>query len=131
VGLPAGGEDDARRFYGDGLDMTEIPKPAALAGRGGVWFRAEGGAEVHLGVEDPHVPPQRAHPALAVDTEAELEALGERLAELGYHVDWSQRHNAGTFQRFHVRDPFGNRVEVVWALPAVDSPVSQPAIWSA
>jgi len=114
VGMPAGGEDAARAFYADALGLVEVAKPAELAGRGGVWFRSPGGAEIHLGVEDPHLPPQKAHPALAVDTEAELEALGEKLAALGHDVDWSQRHNADTFQRFHLRDPFGNRLEIVW-----------------
>ena len=46
--------------------------------------------------------------------EAELEAIGAKLARHGFDVDWSQRHNADGFQRFHVRDPFGNRVEIVW-----------------
>lgn len=117
VGIPAGGEDAGRRFYAEGLGLTEVAKPAELAARGGAWFRSPEGAEIHLGVErDPH-PPERAHPALAVDTEARLEELGARLAALGYDVDWSQRHNAATFERFHVHDPFGNRIEVVWPTP--------------
>lgn len=117
VGIPAGGEDEARRFYRDGLGLTEIDKPPELAGRGGTWFRSDGGAEIHLGVEADPRPPERAHPALAVDGTAELEALGARLTDLGFEVDWSQRHNAvtesGGFERFHTHDPFGNRVEVV------------------
>jgi len=124
VGLPAGGEDEARRFYGEGLGLAEIPKPPELARRGGAWFGSPGGAEIHLGVEDPHIPPARAHPALAVESEAELEELGQRLADMGYDVDWSQRHNASRFQRFHVLDPFGNRVEVVWPAPLIDPWVS-------
>lgn len=112
VGIPAGGEDAGRRFYRDGLGLTEVGKPAELAVRGGAWFR-DGGAEVHLGVEADPRPPERAHLALAVDSTAELEGLAVRLAGLGYDVDWSQRHNAGWFERFHVHDPFGNRVEVV------------------
>lgn len=114
VGMPAGNEDEARTFYADGLGLTEVPKPAELAKRGGAWFRSPGGAEIHLGVEDPHRPQAKAHPALAVETEAGLEAMGARLADLGFDVDWSQRYNAEGFQRFHVRDPFGNRVEIVW-----------------
>jgi len=114
VGMPAGREDDARAFYADALGLVEVEKPAELAKRGGAWFRSPGGAEIHLGVEDPHLPPQKAHPALALDTEAELEALGEKLAALGYDVDWTQRYNADAFQRFHVHDPFGNRLELVW-----------------
>ncbi|MEU4453132.1 VOC family protein [Nocardioides sp. NPDC023903] len=114
VGMPTGHEDEARTFYADGLGLTEVPKPAELAKRGGAWFRSPGGAEIHLGVEDPHRPQAKAHPALAVETEADLEATGARLARLGFDVDWSQRHNADGFERFHVRDPFGNRVEIVW-----------------
>jgi catechol 2,3-dioxygenase-like lactoylglutathione lyase family enzyme len=114
VGCPAGGEEEGRRFYRDGLGLTEVPKPAELARRGGAWFRSPGGAEIHLGVEDPHRPAQRAHPALAVDTEAELEELAERLTRLGYVVDWSQRYNAEEFQRFHVHDPYNNRLEILY-----------------
>lgn len=114
VGIPAGGEDAGRRFYADGLGLTEIAKPTELATRGGAWFRSPEGAEIHLGVERDPRPPERAHPALAVASEVELEALGARLVAMGYDVDWSQRHNAETFQRFHVHDPFGNRVEIVW-----------------
>ncbi len=112
VGMPAGGEAEARRFYGDGLGLTEIEKPAELAKRGGAWFRS-GEAEIHLGVEREHRAPERAHPALALDTVAELEALAAHLADRGFEVDFSQRYNAETFERFHVRDPFGNRVEIV------------------
>ena len=113
VGIPGGGEDEGRRFYRDGLGFAEIDKPVELARRGGAWFRSDGGAEIHLGVEADLRPPERAHPALAVDSTAELEALAARLEALGYDVDWSQRHNAERFERFHTRDPFGNRVEVV------------------
>lgn len=113
VSIPAGGEDDGRRFYRDGLGMSEVAKPAELAARGGAWFRSAGGAEIHLGVEEGFAPARKAHPALAVDSVEELESLGARLQEAGFEVDWSQRHNADTFERFHTFDPFGNRVEVV------------------
>jgi catechol 2,3-dioxygenase-like lactoylglutathione lyase family enzyme len=117
VGIPAGGEEAGRRFYRDGLGLVEVDKPAGLAGRGGAWFRSGGGAEIHLGVETDPRPPQRAHPALAVESTADLEALAARLERLGFVVDWSQRDNAvsgrGGFERFHTHDPFGNRIEVV------------------
>jgi len=116
VSIPPGGEAEARRFYAEALGLAEIPKPAALTARGGVWLRGAGGAEVHLGVEEPFVPAAKAHPALAVDTTEELEAVAERLAGYGFAPDWSQRHNTETFERFHVLDPFGNRVEVVHPL---------------
>lgn len=67
VACPAGGEDAVRRFYGDGLGLTEVPKPSALAARGGCWFRGydEDGrtvAEIHVGVEEPFTPARKAHP---------------------------------------------------------------------
>lgn len=112
---PAGGEDQGRRFLVDGLGFAEIPKPAELAKRGGAWFRHAGGAEIHLGIDDP-VPGRKAHPALEVETTTELERLAAHLGALGYDVDWSQRHDAETFERFYTRDPFGNRVEVLHVL---------------
>lgn len=115
VSCPEGGEDQGRRFYVDGLGFSEIAKPAELAARGGAWFRHAGGAEIHLGIEAP-LTGRKAHPAVEVDTAAELDRLAAHLQSLGYEVDWSQRHNAGWFERFHTHDPFGNRVEVVHVL---------------
>lgn len=118
VACPPGGEDAARRFYADGLGMTEVPKPEELAGRGGAWFRAYDdrglvGAEVHVGVEEPFAPARKAHPALLLDSVADLEAAAGRLAGLGFDVDWRERHTFPGHQRFHVFDGAGNRVEVM------------------
>lgn len=120
VACPPGGEDEARRFWRDGLGMSEVPKPADLAGRGGCWFRAgsggaggPGGAEVHVGVEDPFVPARKAHPALLVGDARELERLGASLEAAGFAVDWTERHTFAAYQRFHTRDAHGNRVEVL------------------
>ncbi|GGO72329.1 VOC family protein [Nocardioides deserti] len=115
VACPPGGEDEARRFWRDGLGMTEVPKPAGLAGRGGCWFRTagEGGAEIHVGVEDPFVPARKAHPALLVGDAAELERLAASLEAAGFTADWSERHTFAAYQRFHTRDAHGNRVEVL------------------
>ena len=118
VACPPGGEDDARRFYGEGLGLTEVPKPAVLAGRGGAWFRsydAEGAvvAELHVGVEDPFAPARKAHPAFLLGTVLEVEAVAARLVALGFVVDLAERHTFPGFQRFHAHDPAGNRVEVL------------------
>jgi catechol 2,3-dioxygenase-like lactoylglutathione lyase family enzyme len=115
LSCPAGSEDQGRHFYVQGLGFSEIAKPAALATRGGAWFRHQGGAEIHLGIEEP-VPGRKAHPAIEVDSAAELEQLGAHLESIGYQVDWSQRYNAEWFERFHTHDPHGNRVEVVHVL---------------
>ena len=118
VACPTGGEDEARRFYAHGLGMTEVDKPTALAARGGCWFRAyddQGSvaAEIHIGVEDRFIATTKAHPALLLDDEGELEKVAEKLAGLGFEVDWSQRHSLEDLQRFHTRDAHGNRVEVL------------------
>ena len=118
VSLPAGAEDEARRFYGEALGLTEVAKPPALAGRGGCWFRAvdvdgQVTAEIHLGVDEPFAAQRKAHPALVLDGLLDLEALGERVAGLGYDVSWAERHTFEGFERFHCRDGFGNRVEVM------------------
>ncbi|MFC0673631.1 VOC family protein [Brachybacterium hainanense] len=117
ISMPAGCEAEARRFYSGGLGLVEVPKPQDLAGRGGCWFRAPDAdrvlAEIHLGVEDPFAPARKAHPALLVDSAAELEALGARLAGAGHEVSWAERHTFAGFERFHCRDPFGNRIEIL------------------
>lgn len=117
VSIPQGGESNARRFYGEALGLTEVPKPPSLAGRGGCWFRAfDGGcvtAEIHLGVDSPFVPAKKAHPALVLDSVAELEELGSRVEARGFEVSWADRHTFEGYERFHCKDPFGNRVEIL------------------
>jgi len=118
VACPTGGEEDARRFYRDGLGMTEVEKPADLRARGGAWFRAYDAtgavtAEIHVGVEDPFRPARKAHPALVLSDDAELAGVGERLAALGFEVDDSQRDSFPGHVRFHTFDGHGNRVEIL------------------
>ncbi|XBB67439.1 VOC family protein [Nocardioides sp. WV_118_6] len=118
VACPRGGEDEARRFYGTGLGLVEVPKPDALAGRGGCWFRAYDDrgavtAELHIGVEEPFAPARKAHPALLLDAVAALDEAGARLAGLGFAVDWTERHTFAGHERCHAFDGAGNRVELL------------------
>jgi catechol 2,3-dioxygenase-like lactoylglutathione lyase family enzyme len=112
VAIPAGGEDDARRFWVEGLGMTEVEKPAVLRARGGLWVRS-GAAEVHLGVEDPFRPARKAHPALLLDSVADLDATAQRLAGLGFEVDHTERDTFPGHTRCHAFDGHGNRVELL------------------
>jgi len=105
VAAPPGCEGAARAFYGELLGLEEVPKPAALAARGGCWFRA-GSAELHVGVEEPFVAARKAHPGLVVD---DLDALRERLEAEGIRV--RPDDSLPGVRRFHVDDPFGNRLE--------------------
>jgi catechol 2,3-dioxygenase-like lactoylglutathione lyase family enzyme len=118
VACPRGGEVAARRFYADGLGLTEVAKPTELAGRGGAWFRsydADGtcAAELHVGVEEPFSPARKAHPAFVLAGVSELEAVAARLTALGYEVDLRERHTFPGHERFHAFDGAGNRVEVL------------------
>ena len=108
LAMPVGEEEAGRRFYGAQLGLTEVPKPSELAPRGGIWFRS-GDLEVHLGVEHADFrPANKAHPAFLVDG---LDELRGRLEEAGYRIDEDVQLEG--FRRFHVRDPFGNRLELV------------------
>ena len=82
LAMPPGEEEDAIKFYGAILGLTQVDKPPELAPRGGVWFRTEG-LEVHLGIEEPFTPARKAHPAFLVQ---DLETLRERIELAGYRV---------------------------------------------
>lgn len=106
IAIPRGGEATARRFYGDLLGMTELPKPPALAARGGCWFTS-GSAVLHLGVEEPFQPARKAHPAFLV---TDLDSLAATLTAQGHDVTHADGERPG-IRRFHTFDPFGNRIE--------------------
>jgi catechol 2,3-dioxygenase-like lactoylglutathione lyase family enzyme len=112
VAAPAGCEEDARRFYGELLGLEELPKPPPLAGRGGAWFRA-GAHELHVGVADGFRPATKAHPAFRVRSGEALEELAARLSASGVEVTWADPEEIPGINRFHVSDPWGNRLELV------------------
>jgi catechol 2,3-dioxygenase-like lactoylglutathione lyase family enzyme len=107
LAMPVGEEEAARRFYGTVLGLTEVARPQALSPDGGVWF-VGGSLEVHLGVEDRFSPADKAHPAFLVDG---IERVRARIEDAGYRV--SDTVQLEGFHRIYVRDPFGNRVELI------------------
>jgi catechol 2,3-dioxygenase-like lactoylglutathione lyase family enzyme len=110
VAGPPGCEADARRFYGGVLGLADLPKPPALAGRGGAWFALGSGQQLHVGVAEDFAPSLKAHPGLLVAPGA-LEAVAERLLEAGCEVRWDDALPAT--RRFYADDPWGNRLELV------------------
>ena len=112
VAAPPGCEREARRFYGELLGLEEAAKPPLLDARGGVWFRA-GAHELHVGVADPFTPATKAHPALLVVSVAALDSLAARLVAAGAEVSWADPDEIPGTVRFHVHDPWQNRIEVV------------------
>jgi catechol 2,3-dioxygenase-like lactoylglutathione lyase family enzyme len=111
LAAPPACETDARAFYGDLLGLAEIPKPAALAARGGVWF-ALGAQQLHIGVAAEFAPARKAHPALRVLHE-DLDPLAARLTAAGVPVTWDG--GLPGVRRFYIEDPWGNRLELLGA----------------
>jgi catechol 2,3-dioxygenase-like lactoylglutathione lyase family enzyme len=107
LAMPPGGEDAARAFYGTVLGFEETEKPAILAGRGGIWFKAAD-VEVHLGVEAPFAPAKKAHPALRV---ASLDDAIRRLES--HNIAFRRDVDLPTISRIYIDDPFGNRIEIL------------------
>ncbi|SRR4249919_38590 len=109
IAIPAGGENQARHFFGELLGLAEIPKPGEMAGRGGCWFRL-GDRQLHIGVDPDFRPARKAHVALSVH---ELAALRAKLELAGY--DTLDEVPLEGRKRFFTSDPFGNRIEFLEA----------------
>ncbi len=111
--MPAGREDDAVRFYEGVLGISQIPKPAHLAVRGGCWFE-QGDLKIHLGVDSDFRPARKAHPALLVD---DLAGLITAFAAAG--LDVTDDEPLAGYDRVYVDDPFGNRLELLEPTPTI------------
>ncbi len=109
LALPKGAEDRMRAFYIGFLGCCEVPKPAALAGRGGFWVTART-LQLHFGIDPNFVPATKAHPAFVVDDLDELAAL---LVQQGHEVNWDTK--MPEVRRFFTSDPVGNRIELIAA----------------
>ncbi len=114
ITIPHQGEDRARQFYVNILGLREIVKPESLGCRGGVWLDA-GGVEVHLSV---------ARDRNSVDTQrhfglgcGDVEGMKARLKAADVSIEDGP---AAPWNRFFVKDPFGNLIEI-------HAPRAQPA----
>ena len=94
LACPPGSEAASREFYSGVLGLAEIPKPPALAARGGCWFRGSG-IELHLGIA-----------ALAGIV---ILAWAGRLRASGAPVTFDDDFPGR--RRFYTQDPHGNRLE--------------------
>ena len=119
VTCPPGGEDDARRFYGEGLGLTEVDKPAELAGRGGAWFRGvrRGRAGSPRSCTSASRSPSR-RPARRTRRSCCPHMRCWRRSWRGWggwaiEVDRSEGDTFPGYRRVHVDDAPGNRVELL------------------
>jgi catechol 2,3-dioxygenase-like lactoylglutathione lyase family enzyme len=95
LAAPAGSEPALREFYVDLLGLEEREKPE----------------ELHVGIDEPAPVnlPSRRHVALRVN---DLEAMRARLTGAGCAIEDDRAPIEGC-RRFYVRDPAGNRVELL------------------
>ena len=109
VTAPPGSAADVRAFYGGLLGLPELPVPAIMSTFGLIWFRVGTAAELHVGTEagvDRRA--TRAHVAYEV---SDVAGWRRRLIEAG--LELHDQPKLEGFDRFHVHDPFGNRVELI------------------
>ncbi len=112
VTFPDGRLDEALTFYRDLLGLAEQDRPAGASTSGAwLWIDRSAGVELHLSGEAPDgdwpVGSGR-HVGLLV---ADLQATRGRLATAGVAIESARP--LPNRDRFFVRDPFGNRVELL------------------
>ena len=101
--------DEAASFYERVLCLERLPIPEEVQAEGVLWYDLGEGRALHLVSCDGIEPAHKAHFALAVD---DLEAWRSHVARFGIEMTAPgvRVYNA---ERFFLRDPSGNRVEIV------------------
>ena len=109
VTVPAELEAAAKHFYGSVLGLTQVAKPTA-ARQIGAWYQI-GSNQLHLSVEETDGPLSSRHVCFTV---ADLVRAEQNFRDAGVEIVADPRPIPGT-QRFYVRDPGGNQLEIVQA----------------
>ncbi|KZE63385.1 glyoxalase [Fictibacillus phosphorivorans] len=104
--IPHNKEEEAKHFYQGILQLKEITKPKSLQKNGGMWFQI-GNQELHIGVED-QIGKGKHHPAFLVEC---LQELRDHL--IFHNIQIQEELPIPGFDRFTIRDPFGNRIEFI------------------
>src|SRR5215470_18490172 len=110
VTVPKSLEDAAKHFYGVVMGLQEVPKPESSRGRGGAWYQL-GQMQLHLSIEETVGGPSKRHVCYTVHDLAEAE---ERFRRAGVEIFPDDLPMPG-WERFYVRDPGGNRLEIAQA----------------
>lgn len=104
VRMPAGGDAEARRFYGHLLGLRETMRPA---GERGVWFQCDSG--LFKVIPDPAFRPAQEKPQARFRVDkAEALRMAIDKARLRHY---DAPPEVGT-RGFYALDPFGNKVEL-------------------
>jgi catechol 2,3-dioxygenase-like lactoylglutathione lyase family enzyme len=109
--IPVGSTAAARAFYGGVLGLPEIPGEHP---KGALWFRVAN-IELHLREEEISSDLLSGrHPAFEVANLAEAQ---QQLVQQGTAIEPASPINGR--KRFFIRDPFGNRLELLQFAPAI------------
>jgi catechol 2,3-dioxygenase-like lactoylglutathione lyase family enzyme len=113
VTVPRSLEDEAKHFYGVVMGLQEVRKPETSRGRGGAWYQL-GQIQLHLSIEEQLGENciSKRHVCYAV---ANLSEAEQRFRAAGVEILPDDLPTPG-WQRFYVRDPGGNRLEIAQAL---------------
>ncbi|MBR8840403.1 MAG: VOC family protein [Stigonema ocellatum SAG 48.90 = DSM 106950] len=104
-------EDEMLFFYNKVLGLTEIPKPEETKADGGAWY-VLGNIQIHVTTEkNPSNAASRRHICYLV---RDLQAFQEHLEAHGVEII-SDRLPIPGRNRFFLRDPAGNRIEIAQA----------------
>jgi catechol 2,3-dioxygenase-like lactoylglutathione lyase family enzyme len=107
VTSPPEAENAMLFFYSQVLGLTEITKPETLQANGGAWY-VLGDIQIHIGIEKyPHNEVSRRHICFRVQ---DLEAFAKHLRSHGVEIIGDR--TLPECDRFFIRDPSGNRIEI-------------------
>ncbi|HVS21631.1 MAG TPA: VOC family protein [Pyrinomonadaceae bacterium] len=107
VTVPPELEAATKDFYGSVLGLQQVPKPAASR-QSGAWYQIAD-TQLHLSVEDePLGPLSLRHICFAV---SDLGVAEKQFRDAGVEIIPDARPVPGS-QRFYVRDPGGNQLEI-------------------
>jgi len=110
VTVPPHLESAAKEFYGVVLGLKQVPKPKT-ARQSGAWYQI-GANQLHLSVENEDGGPLSSrHVCFAV---VDLKTTETRFRAAGVEIIPDPRPIEGT-DRFYVRDPGGNMLEITQA----------------
>jgi|SRR5437667_10338665 len=110
VTVPNDLEAATKQFYGAVLGLEELPKPEGTR-KSGAWYQI-GAVQLHLSIEDGADGLLSArHVCFAV---SDLDETQRRLQNARVEIIPDDRPIPGV-RRFYVRDPGGNRIEIVQA----------------
>jgi catechol 2,3-dioxygenase-like lactoylglutathione lyase family enzyme len=100
-------ETATKEFYGTILGLNQIPKPAASR-QSGAWYQI-GETQLHLSIDDEPSELSSRHICFTV---SDLTQAEKRFRAAGVEISPDPRPVPGS-PRFYVRDPGGNRLEIV------------------